>query len=238
MTPRAPSARPCVAGDAIAGAKVAEAGCRRSRSVQGRSTVSSIKTSIAGAVPVPPSSCVPVPPSCRPVPPSGRGGRGPRRPPPKAHLGNAVCIEGAQVAEVVATPRPNLRQMLASSQPTVAMASPDMQKPTSMQKDQGVSGDREDHANHQCSISLDAPQSAEIRTKVFRMGAPLLRSTIPVTLGTPRLSEVEMLSAARCTKKQNQGDGDADSDAETILSLSEVGIDDIGTLSVTFDFPC
>merc|ERR1712167_127837 len=38
-------------------------------------------------------------------------------------------------------------------------------------------------ANPHCSINTDGDASAEIRTKVFRIGAPLLRSTIPVSLG-------------------------------------------------------
>lgn len=91
-------------------------------------------------------------------------------------------------------------------------------------------------------------QSTEIRTKVFRMGAPLLRSTIPVVLGSSTHSarrEVDDENgAARRKRKEGLGediDDDGDdfdgSDAETILSMSEVGVEDLGALSVTFDFP-
>jgi len=97
-------------------------------------------------------------------------------------------------------------------------------------------------ANQHCVISTEADPNAEIRTKVFRMGAPLLRSTIPVNLGTPRVTEAQMLAAAaerRRQKDAGSGDDDTDdSDVETVLSLSDIGVDDQGALSVTLDFPC
>ena len=83
--------------------------------------------------------------------------------------------------------------------------------------------------NAQCTIS-EGHGPSEIRTKVFRIGAPLLRSTIPVTLGGKKdakpISKVE-------------GDDEKDgSDVETILSLSDGEREDEGQLSVTLDFPC
>lgn len=91
----------------------------------------------------------------------------------------------------------------------------------------------------QCTISTEADPNAEIRTKVFRMGAPLLRSTIPVALGTPRLTQAQLLAHQQQRKeRRKEEEDDEDSDVETVLSLSDVGIDDQGALSVTLDFPC
>jgi len=76
------------------------------------------------------------------------------------------------------------------------------------------------------------------------MGAPLLRSTIPVSLGTPRVSEAQLLESARGKRERREKreahgeDDEEDSDVETVLSLSDVGIEDQGALSVTLDFPC
>lgn len=80
----------------------------------------------------------------------------------------------------------------------------------------------------QCSIS-EGYGSSEIRTKVFRIGAPLLRSTIPVTLGS------KSKEAQPSSKITDEKDG---SDVETILSLSDGECDHEGQLSVTLDFPC
>ncbi len=80
----------------------------------------------------------------------------------------------------------------------------------------------------QCSIS-EGYGSSEIRTKVFRIGAPLLRSTIPVTLGS------KSKEAQPSSKVSDEKDG---SDVETILSLSDGECDHEGQLSVTLDFPC
>lgn len=68
------------------------------------------------------------------------------------------------------------------------------------------------------------------------MGAPLLRTTIPVMLGTP--------SKARAAAKAQQAaalptqDDDGGSDVETIISLDDCDVEDYGQLSVTLDFPC
>ncbi|CAJ1380971.1 unnamed protein product [Effrenium voratum] len=81
--------------------------------------------------------------------------------------------------------------------------------------------------NAQCTVA-EGQASTEIRTKVFRIGAPLLRSTIPVTLGK-----------SRDTKQTAASTGEKDgSDVETILSLSDAEAVDEGHLSVTLDFPC
>lgn len=98
-------------------------------------------------------------------------------------------------------------------------------------------------ANQHCMISTEADPNAEIRTKVFRMGAPLLRSTIPVNLGAPRATEAQLLAAAAERQRQKDAgsgcdDDTDDSDVETVLSLSDIGLDDQGALSVTLDFPC
>jgi len=96
--------------------------------------------------------------------------------------------------------------------------------------------------NSHCSINAAPDPNAEIRTKVFRMGAPLLRSTIPLTLGSPRTNEARLRAAAEeKVRRQAAGEEDSDdegSDVETVLSLCDVGIDDLGALSVTLDFPC
>ena len=85
--------------------------------------------------------------------------------------------------------------------------------------------------NAQCTIS-EGYGPSEIRTKVFRIGAPLLRSTIPVTLGGKK--------DAKPTSKVEgfEGDEKDGSDVETILSLSDVEHAEEGQLSVTLDFPC
>lgn len=92
--------------------------------------------------------------------------------------------------------------------------------------------------NQHCSISTDGDAATEIRTKVFRMGAPLLRSTIPVILGTSRGPVTEAMMSARNERvKEDRGEDD-DSDVETVLSLSDDGREECGALSVTLDFPC
>ena len=85
--------------------------------------------------------------------------------------------------------------------------------------------------NAQCTISEGYGPSG-IRTKVFRIGAPLLRSTIPVTLGGKK--------DAKPTSKVEgfEGDEKDGSDVETILSLSDGEHAEEGQLSVTLDFPC
>jgi len=98
--------------------------------------------------------------------------------------------------------------------------------------------------NHQCTVSPSGEAaSAGIRTKVFRMGAPLLRSTIPLTLSSPRQTEASILAAAedRARRQAEAGADESDyegSDVETVLTMSDNGADDKGALSVTLDFPC
>lgn len=90
-----------------------------------------------------------------------------------------------------------------------------------------------------CTISTDAVSTSEIRTKVFRIGAPLLRSTIPVALGG-----VKDTKRSHHKAPANRGNGAEDgsdeeaSDVETVLSLSDVAVEDQGAISVTLDFPC
>jgi len=84
-----------------------------------------------------------------------------------------------------------------------------------------------------CSITTDgdgAKAQSEIRTKVFRIGAPLLRSTIPVSLGRSSAitSDLDLVSHAVAGEE----------DVETVLSLSDIEVEDQGRLSVTLDFPC
>lgn len=225
--------------------------------MQSRSLAAAIKDSVAGAaVPMPPSKgrhgsptgrrpgdasalggFAPVPPSGGPMPPPGGRGRG-RRPQPK--------FAGGGGAEGAAVQTPSLRQMLMSSElsgatPSAApqteldgVAPATSEQPVIAQAEGAVAVD-----DGHCSIVVDLAQgqSTEIRTKVFRMGAPLLRSTIPVQLGTPRQREARESDAYPNTAVDD-GESDAGSNAETILSLSELGVDDIGSLSVTFDFPC
>eukprot|EP00421_Protoceratium_reticulatum_P047167 CAMPEP_0168452148 /NCGR_PEP_ID=MMETSP0228-20121227/48999_1 /TAXON_ID=133427 /ORGANISM="Protoceratium reticulatum, Strain CCCM 535 (=CCMP 1889)" /LENGTH=77 /DNA_ID=CAMNT_0008466781 /DNA_START=29 /DNA_END=262 /DNA_ORIENTATION=- len=77
---------------------------------------------------------------------------------------------------------------------------------------------------------MQGDQCSEIRTKVFRMGAPLLRSTIPVALSMPKQDAALKARLAR--------EGDPGSDVETVLSISDVEVEEQGALSVTLDFPC
>jgi len=103
-------------------------------------------------------------------------------------------------------------------------------------------------ANPHCTISTDTEKSAEIRTKVFRMGAPLLRSTIPVSLGrsatTGSLEKCSMhlpagkAASLRKVSGHNCYEEDDDEDVETVLSLSDAEVEDQGHISVTLDFPC
>lgn len=92
-----------------------------------------------------------------------------------------------------------------------------------------------------CTVSTEADASTEIRTKVFRIGAPLLRSTIPVCLGTPRQEVKSARGAppARESPTAAAADDGGDSDVETVLSLSDVEFEEEkGSLQVTLDFPC
>mmetsp|Transcript_24609 Transcript_24609/g.56795 ORF Transcript_24609/g.56795 Transcript_24609/m.56795 type:complete len:171 (+) Transcript_24609:68-580(+) len=86
----------------------------------------------------------------------------------------------------------------------------------------------------QCAVSVNGVES-EIRTKVFRMGAPLLRSTIPVSLGrTAREDEHVQTRSTQAGLLVN----DEDDEAETVLSMSDCDMADQGSLAVTMDFPC
>lgn len=113
----------------------------------------------------------------------------------------------------------------------------------------------ENAPNAHCTISTGGECGGEIRTKVFRMGAPLLRSTIPVSLGGgyrggggyggyPRTDDGKKGQKGK-GKGQEQPplaparDDQDGSDVETILSQSDGEEDDgLGQLSVTLDFPC
>lgn len=105
--------------------------------------------------------------------------------------------------------------------------------------------------NPHCTINTEVELgTGEIRTKVFRIGAPLLRSTIPVSLGrgpAPATLEAEAQHnqqqgqserKRRNRRLRNARDSDDDEDVETVLSLSDVEVEDQGALSVTLDFPC
>mmetsp|Transcript_103401 Transcript_103401/g.287947 ORF Transcript_103401/g.287947 Transcript_103401/m.287947 type:complete len:227 (-) Transcript_103401:41-721(-) len=86
-------------------------------------------------------------------------------------------------------------------------------------------------ASSHCTISTDGDASAGVRTKVFRMGAPLLRSTIPLSLGEHYHRE----GFHGCSKPVMEGGSEGEE--ETVLSVSD-GEDDFSALSVTLDFPC
>lgn len=88
----------------------------------------------------------------------------------------------------------------------------------------------------QFTVATEANINTEIRTKLFRMGAPLLRSTIPVVVGDRHPTEAQALAAARNRKSREGGGCDSGSDAEPVMSDSDIGIDDLSGLSVTFDF--
>lgn len=90
--------------------------------------------------------------------------------------------------------------------------------------------------NPHCSVNTGGYPGAEIRTKVFRIGAPLLRSTIPVSLGTSRAETPR--GARKVPAPTDKGAGDGDSDVETVMTLSDGEQEDPGSLSVTLDFPC
>uniref|UniRef100_A0A7S0ZZE5 Uncharacterized protein n=1 Tax=Noctiluca scintillans TaxID=2966 RepID=A0A7S0ZZE5_NOCSC len=75
----------------------------------------------------------------------------------------------------------------------------------------------------QCEVLLGDPE-AGIRTKVFRMGAPLLRSTIPVSLGRRSAAAEGPCGVSLETD-----------DVETVLSISDG--EEVGSLAVTLDFP-
>lgn len=190
--------------------------------------------------------------------PASRGATSRRRPAPKIITDGALQLgtrgllspsnrEASFLAEGLADIlKADLRDPLPSSQPKSSAAS-------SMQGTAAASGladlnelnnfaQAQCSSNPRCTISSEADGSSEIRTKVFRMGAPLLRSTIPVALGTRRSSTSSFADVAVSpTAKTADGrgvDADSASDAEEILSMSDGCMEDQGTLSVTLDFPC
>eukprot|EP00441_Pelagodinium_beii_P025323 CAMPEP_0197659392 /NCGR_PEP_ID=MMETSP1338-20131121/47486_1 /TAXON_ID=43686 ORGANISM="Pelagodinium beii, Strain RCC1491" /NCGR_SAMPLE_ID=MMETSP1338 /ASSEMBLY_ACC=CAM_ASM_000754 /LENGTH=255 /DNA_ID=CAMNT_0043236293 /DNA_START=24 /DNA_END=791 /DNA_ORIENTATION=- len=148
------------------------------------------------------------------------------------------------VSELLASPlRPTLpkdKDPEASQQtPAKLVASPSPSEPSSSPKIKG-SMDSENGPNGYCTISTEPDGVSEIRTKVFRIGAPLLRSTIPVILGSaPRAKGENDVPELRPRRGKSQSCDDDGSDVETILSLSdqEDAVDG-GQLSVTLDFPC
>lgn len=92
-----------------------------------------------------------------------------------------------------------------------------------------------------CSVQMathaGAGGTSEVRTKVFRVGAPLLRSTIPLSISMGRTASEP--TAPNDKDAAGRGDEDEDqSDVESVRSSSELGMDDLGTLKVTLDFPC
>lgn len=123
-----------------------------------------------------------------------------------------------------------------SSQPTVTVPDAYSQAVVSPTKVMGLDLDASVGAS--CAISVDRAADTEIRTKVFRMGAPLLRSTIPVTIGSKPRETKEARRQRRAAQANDDGDAGG-SDVETIMSLSDCDVEDQPVaLSVTLDFPC
>lgn len=288
MTPR-PRSRTCCAAET--------AGCRRSRSLQTRTVVATIKdpvTPVAVAVPpnshgavapnrrrpAPPSNAnqalnsspaptgtfTPVPPSGGPTPPPGGRGRG-RRPPPN-FVGNVngspasggsggvvettpECQKMSTSSQSLETPRiatqrrPPAEQQEAPATPrlqAVRKAEPNTPRlQTARQTEPATPRLRTVHRTEpemtvreqRFFVTLDTDE-VEIRTKLFRMGVPLLRSTIPLQSGTRRQRGSRALAVSHSVRDGSE----SDSDAESVLSVSEAGSDDVGSLAVTFDFSC
>merc|ERR1711957_1155637 len=89
-----------------------------------------------------------------------------------------------------------------------------------------------------CSVTEETGgYCSDIRTKVFRIGAPLLRTTIPVSLGR---SGCGGGYAEAAVPKAPQQEHDDCSDVETVISLEDADelAADLNSLSVTLDFPC
>lgn len=84
----------------------------------------------------------------------------------------------------------------------------------------------------QCKVSTVSSAPNEIRTRVFRAGAPLLRTTIPVSLGAtcPVVSHKVKHGSLDLWPEEMDGD------VETVQSLSDAEVEDHETLSVTLDF--
>jgi len=92
-----------------------------------------------------------------------------------------------------------------------------------------------------CSVqtapSAGAGGNSEIRTEVFRVGAPLLRSTISLSMNMTRTASEKNATDEKDAAGRRDEDEDG-SDVESVRSSSEIGLDDLGTLKVTLDFPC
>jgi len=207
---------------------------RRSNSV-----ASAIKDAVNGV----PSASVPAP-----ARPSSRGSNARRRPVPKSMKEDARQTPEGELAAPSSALRPSGTTGRSSVEGERAT-------PTSARRSSAASGRTGDAGkpempsaalnfakdNPHCSISTDGDGPTEIRTKVFRIGAPLLRSTIPVALGrSPTASSLgeHMQSVDREDPESRYKVMDNDEDVETVLSLSDVEVEDQGSLSVTLDFPC
>mmetsp|Transcript_92082 Transcript_92082/g.269432 ORF Transcript_92082/g.269432 Transcript_92082/m.269432 type:complete len:206 (-) Transcript_92082:156-773(-) len=180
--------------------KAAAAGCQAAANCQG---VAAMKEAAAAALAQEPC-----------LRPSSRGATTRRRPAPKAIT--ECALKGGSIAI-----RPTSAGSVHGAWEAPAGA-------RSAQHGAACVADASTGASH-CTISMDGDVSAEIRTKVFRMGAPLLRSTIPLSLGE---------HAHRGSHVPNVGkDDDVEDGEETVLSVSD-GEDELAGLSVTLDFPC
>lgn len=103
-----------------------------------------------------------------------------------------------------------------------------------------------------CSVTTEGTAAQEIRTKVFRMGAPLLRTTIPVVIGGRGGGYPGGYpdAATNGSKGPGYGGGGNDlpiapaakeedaSDVETVISMDDMDCADPIAISVTLDFPC
>lgn len=94
-------------------------------------------------------------------------------------------------------------------------------------------------ASADCSISEDPSGSAEIRTKVFRRGAPLLRSTIPVSLRGRGGADLRGRGAPPGGRGAGADQEAGDSDVESVMSLSDADeFVDMTSISVTLSVSC
>lgn len=185
--------------------------------------------------------------------PSGTGATPATPRPPGAHPGAAGATRSrivpatprgpsATKGGVPASPRgtPTTPVSLASTPAAVTRVMQSSPQAPSPQLSPGTEKCMEislDAEGEQTSIVTEGHPCTEIRTKVFRMGAPLLRSTIPIQLGTRRPSMVESMGGKDREMRRDSG-SDAGSDAEMVLADDDdIGVEDLGTFSVTFDFP-
>lgn len=184
--------------------------------------------------------------------PSSRGATTRRRPAPKAIVEGAVQINGGSPSPLGEDSRARifaeLRTPLARREkvplgpssgyvntfPAQLPVSPSATPLSPKKSPKAGRAAQGTEANLQCAISTEQDGSNEIRTKVFRIGAPLLRSTIPVSLGGYAKDPKRGMEAPVVANAVDDNDG---SDVETVLSLSECGAEDQGQISVTLDFP-